>query len=225
MMFIGWTAAFLGSYLLGSVPFSFLIAKAWGVDLRREGSRNIGATNVARTCGPVAGTLAYVLDIAKGGVAVAWCAHVASSCGAQGLPQVGFLAACFAAPLGHLYPVWLGFRGGKGVATSAGVLWMLFPVPLSFCLALFLVVFLSFRIISIASMAAALVAPGALYLFHVLNARRALGGLWAHETLWQRDQFRWLFGLTALLCAFVIYKHRSNIGRLLRGEEHAFRKK
>lgn len=221
------TALGLLAYLIGSVPFSFLLAKAWGVDLRTVGSGNIGATNVARSCGPVAGTLAYVLDIGKGFLAVwaLWFLAPQTNLPSWGAdPMSGALLPLALLPIaGHMYPVWLKFKGGKGVATSAGVFLYLLPVPLLTVLVVFLAVFLISRIISLASLTAALCLPIFVALQHHLGNR-----LPAHLQ-WQSPVQKAWPTVALFLCvgvsAFIIYKHRSNIKRLMKGEEHRFGKK
>ncbi|MCA3442227.1 MAG: glycerol-3-phosphate 1-O-acyltransferase PlsY [Rhodobacter sp.] len=178
------------AYLLGSVPFGLVITRALGLgDLRRIGSGNIGATNVLRTGNRAAAAATLVLDAAKGAVAVllarAWVG-----------PDAAQVAALFAF-LGHLYPVWLGFRGGKGVATFLGTLLALaWPVGLAAC-ATWAVTFAARRISSLAALVAAGTAP-----VWVL----ALG----------RGQ---MLALVIILAALVFLRHAANIARLRAGTE------
>src|SRR5919108_3873555 len=143
-------AVVLVAYLAGSIPFSYLVARRWGVDVRRVGSGNVGATNVMRTVGRGAGLLAFVLDFSKG---------VAASLLGRLVEPDGTLAALCAAAavLGHMYPVWLRFRGGKGGATGAGAFLPLAPVPTAAALVTFGVVLALARYVSLASIAATLV--------------------------------------------------------------------
>ncbi|RYH07283.1 glycerol-3-phosphate 1-O-acyltransferase PlsY [Tropicimonas sp. IMCC6043] len=178
------------AYLLGSIPFGLVIARAFGLgDLRSIGSGNIGATNVLRTGNKLAAFLTLVLDASKGGVAVL----IARAAIGPDAAQV----AGFAAFLGHLYPVWLGFRGGKGVATFLGVLLALdWRVGLA-CCATWLATALIFRISSLAALVAAALATGWMLVFG--RTDMALLGL----------------ALTGL----VYLRHSANIARLLRGTE------
>jgi glycerol-3-phosphate acyltransferase PlsY len=178
------------AYLLGSVPFGVLIARALGLgDLRRIGSGNIGATNVLRTGNKGAAAATLLLDGAKGAVAVLAARHFAGESAA--------MLAGLAAFLGHLYPVWLGFRGGKGVATFLGVMLALaWPVGLAAC-ATWAAVAAAFRFSSLAALAAAASAPLWLLL------------LGPHQAVW----------LALALAALVFLRHRANIARLLEGTE------
>jgi glycerol-3-phosphate acyltransferase PlsY len=191
----------IASYLLGSIPFGILVAKLFGAaDVRRSGSGNIGATNVARTVGPLAGILTLLLDAAKGSAAV-WLA--ARWMGGEALAMV--LAGLFAM-LGHCFPIWLRFRGGKGVATAAGVFLALCPAAVLTAFILFLLVFAFFRYVSLASIAAAAALPLLIYL------------LWAPHFAPPQSVTLTSLGIAAL----VIYQHRGNIRRLARGEEPKF---
>jgi glycerol-3-phosphate acyltransferase PlsY len=178
------------AYLLGSIPFGVLIARALGLgDLRRIGSGNIGATNVLRTGNKGAAAATLLLDGAKGAVAVLAARHFAGESAA--------MLAGLAAFLGHLYPVWLGFRGGKGVATFLGVMLALaWPVGLAAC-ATWAAVAAAFRFSSLAALAAAASAPLWLLL------------LGPHQAVW----------LALALAALVFLRHRANIARLLEGTE------
>src|SRR5260370_29048969 len=123
------TLTFLAAYFIGAIPFGFLMARSRGVDILRQGSGNIGATNVGRILGPAFGILVFVLDFAKGAVPVAVAAWIAGQVDSE-LPRDSLeVTAGLAAFLGHLFPVGLRFRGGKGVATGAGVVAVLPPLP------------------------------------------------------------------------------------------------
>lgn len=180
------------SYLIGSIPFSYLIPKWFNrVDIRKHGSGNTGTTNVFRTLGAKAGTLAFIGDFLKGTVPVLITIFNFQH-------QMAIWAALFAV-IGHCYPVWLNFKGGKGVATSAGAVLMLMPQVF---LALFFVQFIlifSTRIMSVASISSGLLIG-------------ILAWIIGYETPYI------IFSL--LLGAFVIYKHRDNIKRLLQGTEN-----
>lgn len=186
-----WLFGLLG-YALGSLPFSFIVARLFGVkDVRKVGSGNVGATNVMRSAGKLPGLLALILDGSKGAVTVG----IARGLGAS--PDEACLAGIFAV-IGHLFPVWLGFRGGKGVATSAGLFLPLAPLALSVAVAVFALSLLAFRYVSLASILASVALPAAVYFF---------GGTS-------------VVALTALLAAaLVIARHHANIARLLGGNE------
>jgi acyl phosphate:glycerol-3-phosphate acyltransferase len=194
-------ALLLVSYLLGSIPFGVILAKILGgADVRKAGSGNIGATNVARVAGPAAGVLTLLLDAAKGWLAVCLAGRVMHG-------EAGFLvAAGFIALLGHCFPPWLRFRGGKGVATAAGVFSALCPEAMVAALILFALVVWFWRYVSLGSLAAAAAPPLFVYLF------------WAPHFA-PPDIVT--FGSLAI-AALVIFQHHGNIGRLARGEEPKF---
>ena len=129
----------IGAYLIGSIPFSFLVARARGVDVRRVGSGNVGATNVMRSAGTAAGLVAFALDAAKGAGA-AWLAKELTGDASPEMAGVLPAAAAALAVLGHVFPVWLGFRGGKGVATGAGAFVPLAPVAAAVAIGAFALV-------------------------------------------------------------------------------------
>ena len=192
---------FLVSYLLGSIPFGLLLAKLFGdADVRRAGSGNIGATNVARVAGPAAGILTLVLDVGKGWIAV-WLAGRVVHAGAAVMVVTGFFAL-----LGHCFPVWLRFRGGKGVATAAGIFAALCPEALLAALILFALVVWYWRYVSLASLAASAAMPLLVYL------------LWAPHFAPPNI----VTGGSLAMALLVIYQHRGNIERLARGEEPQF---
>ena len=180
----------IAAYLLGSIPFAYLAGRARGVDIRTVGSRNVGATNVFRTLGRRIGVAVMALDIAKGAVAVA-VARVL-------LESPWPLLAAAAAILGHVFPVWLRFRGGKGVAVAGGAVLALTPLPALVALAVWLTLTVLTRYVSIGSVAGAVAYPVAV---------AALGEPWPTV----------VFSLLA--GAAVIAKHRANLVRLARGTE------
>jgi len=194
-------ALLLVSYLLGSIPFGVILAKfLGGADVRKAGSGNIGATNVARVAGPAAGVLTLLLDAAKGWFAVWLAARVMHG-------ETGFLvAAGFFALLGHCFPLWLRFRGGKGVATAAGAFAALCPEAMIAALILFALVVWFWRYVSLGSLAAAAAIPLFVYF------------LWAPH--FAPPNVVTLGSLA--ISAVVIFQHRGNIGRLVRGEEPEF---
>ena len=191
------------SYVLGSIPTGLWMGKAWrGVDIREHGSQNIGATNTLRVLGKKFGALALAGDVLKGAIAVlvmgelsAW-PHAPLACGA-------------AAIAGHTWSIFLRFRGGKGVATSAGVLLALIPVSTVAGLAVFALVTCVSRMVSAGSIIAAAVI-GALVL---ILERDPLTHL-EHDPV--------IRGVVLLMVAVVIIRHRTNIQRIMRGEEHKF---
>lgn len=196
-------SAFFLSYLLGSIPWGYLLGKLAGKDIRLEGSKNIGATNLWRVCGWRCGLAGFLLDFAKGLVAVS----LFGAAPASGLPSPyqGILAAV-GAVLGHNFPVWLRFRGGKGVATSAGAVAGLMWLPFAVAMAMFVVTVAVSRYISLGSMVAsvALVAACCLFLPDPLGANLPL------------------IVLAALLAAMLLFRHRQNIARILNGTENRF---
>ena len=194
-------AIFIG-YLLGSIPSGFLVAKCRRVDIRQHGSGNIGATNVFRTLGRPWGILVFALDVLKGVIAVQFAMHCLST--SVPADQLGIVAGfgCF---LGHCFPVWLGFKGGKGVATGAGILIGLAPVAAGIGLAIWAICFKLTRYVSLASVIAAISMP-----FIV----------WAQER-----RFSAIFWFTLVISLLAIWRHRTNIQRLLAGTESRFEKK
>jgi glycerol-3-phosphate acyltransferase PlsY len=191
-------------YFLGGIPFGYLIARARGVDILRQGSGNIGATNVGRILGRRLGILVFVLDFAKGALPTLTGFYVAGAWDIEPRVLPG-VAAGLAALLGHVFPVYLGFRGGKGVATGAGVVAVLLPGPALAALATWVVVVAASRYVSLASSAAALV----LLVVYLATTPVPLAG---------DSVILALFCLFALTLVFV--KHRSNFLRLLRGTEN-----
>jgi glycerol-3-phosphate acyltransferase PlsY len=192
---IGYILAAIIGYLLGSIPFGLLITRAAGLgDVRKIGSGNIGATNVLRTGRRELAALTLVLDALKGFVAVLVARYF----------WPAMYIAAIAVFLGHCFPVWLGFKGGKGVATMIGVLFGLaWPVGLVFC-AVWLIIALAQRMSSLSAITAAVTAPIFAYAAWLMN--------------WAPDGTK-LAATAALLAALLIYNHRTNIARLLRGTE------
>ncbi len=194
----------LGAYLLGSIPTGFLVARTRGVDIRTVGSKNMGATNVFRVLGRGPGIFVLLVDALKGWVAIALTRYVIHSHYADGggLHEVGVpIVAGLFAILGHIYTCWLKFKGGKGIATSAGVMIALVPWALLISLAMWLVSFVATRYVSIASIAAAAVLPIATWFT-------------THDLM--------LTGVTSLVAALAIYKHKANVQRLRNGTENRF---
>ena len=195
------TLLVVAAYLLGSIPTGLLIGKKMGVDVRTQGSGNIGATNVARTVGKKVGVLVLVLDALKGAAPVALLAALDLDGRIDlGAPIDRYLvtAVGLAPIVGHCFPLWLGFRGGKGVATALGVFAVVDPLALAVGACLFAALYAGFRIVSIGSLAASIAIPIA----------SALPGRPLPIIL-----------LAALGAAIVIGKHHGNIRRLLRRNE------
>ncbi|MGC8736267.1 MAG: glycerol-3-phosphate 1-O-acyltransferase PlsY [Dissulfurimicrobium sp.] len=186
------------AYLAGSIPFGLLFARIKGVDLRGSGSGNIGATNVMRVMGKSAGFLTLLADLAKGFLPIVLLRLVGS-----GLSDPGILALTgLGAVIGHCYPLFLGFRGGKGVATSAGVLLAVCPSALCVAAAIFLIVARVTGFVSAGSLAAAAIAPAGVHFFCPSGPVELMA--WAMAVL-------------------IWWKHKENIRRLLRGEEHGWK--
>ena len=205
---IPWLLIALGSYLLGSIPFGFLAGRLCGIDIRTKGSGNIGATNVLRVLGKKWGYAVFLLDFLKGLMPVLLALDWGHAHGVNPASSTGALAA-LCTLLGHSFPVWLGFKGGKGIASSAGVIVGLFGIgAFLFCLGTWLLLFTMTRFVSVASIAAALAVPtsvSALFIMH------------------RKD---WLTLLIAVvMCVLAIWRHRSNIARLRAGTEPRFEKK
>jgi len=196
----------VAAYLLGSIPFGLLFAKLFGGgDVRKSGSGNIGATNVARVAGPIPAILTLLFDVAKGAAPV-WLAARLSNESATWMT-----IAALAALLGHCFPIWLNFRGGKGVATAAGAFLVLCPAALLGSVILFLLVVFFWRYVSLASISAAAAMPLLIYF------------LWAPH---HAPPMIVTFGALAA-AGIIVYKHDANIQRLVQGEEpkFSFRKK
>ena len=187
------------AYLLGSIPFGLLLVKAQGgPDIRSIGSGNIGAANVARNAGPIAGALTLLLDAGKGYLAV-WLA----ACGTGGNAH-WIMAAAVAAVIGHVFPMWLRFRGGKGVATSLGVFLPICWQAVVAAAVLWLLVVGFWRYSSLGSIAAAAALPLLVYLFYAPH----------------RAPATYVSLCTVFISVLVILMHRPNIQRLIAGKEH-----
>ena len=213
MVILDWTIAVVLSYLAGSIPFGVLIAKTKGVNIREHGSNNIGATNVGRVLGKKYGVICFCLDVLKGAVPVAIVGCMAKLFGQpiEEMPTNAMLlwiCIALAALLGHMYSPWLKFGGGKGVATTFGgmvVMWPLLTFPVLIAMLAWLITCAISKIVSLASLAAALA------LFCVAVTLVLLDSTIEHA--WP------LAAVTGLIALMVLWKHRSNIVRILRGEE------
>ena len=200
----------MASYLIGSFPSAYVAGRLAGIDIRKAGSGNIGATNVARVLGKRFGYPVFVVDVAKGFVAVklaqAFAGNTHSS--AFFVDLSGVLGAMFAV-LGHSFPVWLGFKGGKGVATSIGALFALNWIPALIVGIVWIVMFQTTRYVSLASIVAVISLPITVALMLFLKELSTPVLLY----------------FSLLLAAIVVFRHRSNISRLLSGTEHRFVRK
>jgi len=183
--------AIVAAYLLGSIPFAQLLSQRRGIDLRATGSGNVGATNVLRSVGIRLAIGAAVLDAAKGTAAVLLAQRLTSG---LALP----VAAAVAAVIGHVYPVWLRFRGGKGVATAAGAFGVLTPIGLGAALLVFAIAVSLTRFVSVGSMLGALILTTVAF----VSEPRAIVGIGA-----------------AIATVIIIHRHRGNLARLVAGTE------
>lgn len=219
------------AFLLGSIPFGLLIAKAKGIDIRQHGSGNIGATNVLRVVGKKHGITCLVLDALKGfiptllgitlirfvnqpeGMAIKPLLDYATVLPAdqQMKAQLFQVLTGLCAILGHNYSPWVGFKGGKGIATSAGVLIALMPAAIPLLILVWAVLFLTTRYVSLASVGAAAVLP-----------LLSIGGSWYHGYLAKGTWNKPLFAFSIIIAVLAIWKHRTNLHRLMKGTEHRF---
>ena len=203
-------ALLLGAYLLGSVPFGLLIAASHGIDLRKVGSGNIGATNLSRALGRRWAYVCFVLDLAKGFLpTLAAGLWLGSLTGTNGL--LARLAVGCAAVIGHIFPVYLRFKGGKGVATSFGValgFWPYYTICAGFALLVWIIFVLVWRYISLASLAASVAFPVVLVLAIMIAPGWSFSGLWP------------LFIVAIGIPVLVFVRHRENMVRLLAGTEN-----
>jgi len=200
---IGFVLTTVLAYLVGSTPTGFLVAKARGIDIRAVGSGNIGATNVFRILGVPAGIFVMLMDAAKGWLPAALLAKWLATLFLAGYSDLTVewlhLCAGLGAVLGHNYTCWLRFKGGKGISTSAGVLAAIVPVPLLIILTVFVLLLLTTRYVSVASIAASFTLPFA---------------------TWLTGRSGNLIGVTAAMAVLAIYKHKTNIKRLIQGTEN-----
>jgi acyl phosphate:glycerol-3-phosphate acyltransferase len=196
----------VAAYLLGSLPFGYLVVRATaGVDVRETGSGGTGATNVSRRAGKAAGLLTLFLDTLKGAAAV-WLARVIANSVPVDWVQA---AAAIAAIIGHMFPVWLRFRGGKGVATGVGIFLSLSPIALAFAAVLFLIVVTVTRYVSLAS----IIAAGFMPLF-----------VWLQNLFIKPvSEFAPVMSVAVIGPLLIIFAHRANISRLMQGTETKFK--
>jgi glycerol-3-phosphate acyltransferase PlsY len=200
----------IGSYLLGSIPFGYLAGRIARIDIRNCGSGNVGATNVIRTLGKGYGYPVFALDFLKGFGAVKISIMIATQAQSEwNSPEMFGIVAAISSVLGHSFPVWLGFKGGKGVATSAGAFFALAPIAVLVGVAIWILTFWLTRYVSVASIVAAAALPLIILI-----------------TTWlSRTTEKLLFYSSVCLAAVVIWRHRSNLSRLMRGTEPRFTRK
>lgn len=192
------------SYLLGAIPFAFLIGKFYGKDIRREGSGNVGATNVTRVIGKGPGRLCFALDFAKGAAPVIVAARFFPATGG-----VGMLLAGAAAVAGHMFPVYLKFKGGKGISTAGGVAAAMMPQAFLFAGIIWVVVFKLSGYVSLASIVAAISLPLAATIFGLFGGNAPVA----------------VVVFFYCIAVFAVWKHRENIKRLRNGTESRFERK
>ena len=200
----------VGSYLLGSLPIGYIVGKIAGVDIRKSGSGNIGATNVLRVLGKKYGYTVFFLDALKGFAVVRISlALVSTTPAAQPYANLFALLGAVVCVIGHSFPVWLNFRGGKGVATSAGVIIGLMPLAAIIVFPIWFIVFEICRYVSVASICAAISLPITIALFLRFKVMDSVVLLY----------------FSIALAVVVVWRHRSNFSRLLNGTEQRFTRK
>ena len=231
------------AFLLGSIPFGLLMAKAKGLDIRKEGSGNIGATNVLRVMGRRYGIACLLLDALKGFIPTLLAINLIRFSGEPTGMVIAFLQpyadvlpgdrqftaqllqviSGLCAILGHNYSPWVGFKGGKGIATSAGVVVALMPAAIVILLLFWYLLFVTTRYVSVASIGAVVILPLLTHLgarFHHLHNDPALPTLWQAGT-WNKP----LFAFSVIVAVLGIWKHRANIRRLRHGTENRFERR
>ena len=225
-----WTPPLI-AFLAGSIPFGLIIAKAKGVNIREQGSGNIGATNVLRVVGKPYGIACLILDLLKGLVPTIIGISLYNYVGENNSMSLAALAdhavelnrtkaqtlqilTGLAAILGHNYSPWIGFKGGKGIATSAGVLIALMPAGVVILLLMWVVLFFSTKYVSVASMGASLSLPVVV-----------LFGSWYHGKLANGTWNQPLLYFSIVIALLAVWRHRSNIKSLMNGTEHKFSQK
>jgi acyl phosphate:glycerol-3-phosphate acyltransferase len=200
----------VASYLLGSIPFGYLAGEIAGVDVRKAGSGNVGATNVLRVLGKPYGYAVFALDFLKGLGAVKISVLIATRVRPEwGSPEIFGIVAAASAVIGHCFPLWLKFRGGKGVATSAGALFGLMPLAMLVGVAIWILIFWLTRYVSLASVIATAALPIVIAIVTRLN----------------ESYGKALFYSSLCIAAVVIWRHHSNLSRLMRGREPRFTRK
>ncbi|MEI6056032.1 MAG: glycerol-3-phosphate 1-O-acyltransferase PlsY [Lentisphaerota bacterium] len=212
MLLLEMIAIFIVSYLFGAIPFGFIIGKAKGIDIREHGSKNIGSTNVTRTLGKKWGMLCFLLDFLKGFlpsfIAIFILPKYLDLCG--NYADMSVILAIIGSFVGHIFPVYLKFKGGKGVATGAGALLALTPLSVIIGLAGWVIIFKISRYVSVASILAAVIVAAMTTILSASNTYPVSLTLQI---------------FVAVICLIAILKHKTNIVRLLNGTENRFEKK
>ena len=209
--YLVYAAALIAGYFIGSVPFGYIIGRIHHIDIRKEGSGNIGATNVTRVIGPMAGKLCFALDFCKGLLPVlALKLLIARGVIAVSLFDLETVLMIFAVVLGHMFTCFLGFKGGKGIATAVGGVAAIAPLPAAAAFITWLVIFKVSGYVSLGSILAAVSLPIWAVVLSALKVARFPG--WAVVVFF------------ALLAAVAVWTHRSNIKRLREGTENSFKK-
>jgi len=201
------------AYVFGSVPFGLIVGRSKGIDPRTAGSGNIGATNVGRLLGKRFFVLVFLLDLLKGLLPMLAAAAVLRDAPPEPKTFILWLLVGFASIFGHMFSLFLGFKGGKGVATSSGVVLGLFPyftIPGLLCLLIWFVTFKLTRYVSLASMLAAMLFPVIYVLIGLWRGWPVVGGQWP------------LLAFSVLVAVMIVWKHRGNLARLRAGTEHRF---
>jgi acyl phosphate:glycerol-3-phosphate acyltransferase len=206
MNWLNFVISVIVAYILGSIPFSYLFGRMRGIDIRQHGSGNVGATNALRVLGTKVGVITLLLDMGKGFLAVQIAREL--------LPGVNdgyYIIVALVAIIGHIFTVFLSFKGGKGVATSAGVFINLLPLPCLLTLLVFLIVVSISKYVSLGSITSALFLFGYVLVSNIRN----------NFSEWQ------YLSVVILVAGFIILRHKANIGRLLAGTENkiSFNKK
>ena len=200
----------LGSYLLGSIPAGYLAGRIAGIDIRKTGSGNVGATNVTRTLGKRYGYPVFAVDFLKGLAAVSMSILIAKRAQSDwSSTELCGIVGGVSSVIGHAFPVWLQFKGGKGVATSAGVIFRLMPVAALIGSVIWLITFGLTRYVSVASITATIALPFVIFIMISLNHTNGTALLY----------------FSIFLAAIVVLLHRSNLSRLMRGTEPRSKRK
>lgn len=212
MLLLEMITIFIGSYLFGAIPFGFIIGKTKGIDIREHGSKNIGSTNVTRTLGKKWGMLCFLFDFLKGFlpsfIAIFILPKYLDLSG--NYADMSIILAIVGSFVGHIFPVYLKFKGGKGVATGAGALLALTPLSVIIGLAGWVIIFKISRYVSVASILAAVIVA-------------AMTAILSSSNIYPVSLTLQIF--VAVICLIAIIKHKTNIIRLLNGTENRFEKK
>lgn len=201
-------AAAVVSYLVGAIPCGLLIGLSKGIDIRKVGSGNIGATNVTRSVSPLAGKVCFFCDFLKGMLPA-----LLAQLFIPAMPATAAIICGLAAVIGHMFPVYLKFKGGKGISTAAGVAIALAPLPLLTAFAIWGAVFFAFRYVSLASIIAAVMLPVSAFIYTYFNIGNNVA----------KSRHTLIFFI--IIAILAVIRHKSNIKRLLDGTESRFEKK